>query len=812
MATKKSKVLKYSELQMEKAIEDVKRGVSHSVAAKNNNVPRSTLISKIKGYAPVERRMGPQSILTKEEETVLVQWIFTMANAGFPVSTDQLFDSVKRLLSDLKRDNPFTDGRPGRKWYIGFMKRNPQVANRMAQNLTMSRASVTENNVRDWFKEVHDYLKSQSIESFNENISDGFQTAKEISKETLDSILKDPSRIFNADESAFFLNPSGNKVLVKKGQKNVYQHINNDEKECITALLIGNAAGTVGPTMIVFRYARLPVDIAENAPSDWALGKSDNGWMTCELFYEYVSNVFHKWLNDNNIERPVILFIDGHTSHLSLPTSEFCSKNGIILVALLPNATHLLQPMDVAVFRTLKAAWKESVRNWRVNNMSTPILKKRDFAPLLKECVENRIKGDVLKNGFRKCGLYPWDANAVDYSKLMNTSSLSSLNSSTTSDSSVAEAHEQIETVKSTMDLEVGVTCLESYIGTEKLEQFKLSEDWQGTTEDASLFKVWKRMKNDLKEHVPSVPGHQDKKEACSSQHILLETELPVIEEGLYIINSNGFVVDLGLTDSDQTLQDIQCVERVGLENNCSSDDLSAIHVIEDEDAVRAILIESGIPDLDHKDSTTTVDDINNQKRLNQQSQHEMNEELPNMTDSEKTPLKQMQGASSSNNQKSIPSPFKRALFWPEPMKTNKRRQKHKLPSVATSADWISYYKKKQEEKLEEEQMKAERALKRKIKQEAGEKVCEKKAHKHKFKKNDYICMYCSASWNEEKNGNIKAAWIDCDKCKNSAHLECLPKTCLTKFNLNDASRISLSTVTSVQLHFLCAFCEDEST
>lgn len=72
--------------------------------------------------------------------------------------------------------------------------------------------------------------------------------------------------------------------------------------------------------------------------------------------------------------------------------------------------------------------------------------------------------------------------------------------------------------------------------------------------------------------------------------------------------------------------------------------------------------------------------------------------------------------------------------------------------------------------------------------------------------------MYCSASWNEEKNGNIKAAWIDCDKCKNSAHLECLPKTCLTKFNLNDASRISLSTVTSVQLHFLCAFCEDEST
>jgi len=39
---------------------------------------------------------------------------------------------------------------------------------------------------------------------------------------------------------------------------------------------------------------------------------------------------------------------------VSLHFSKFCEENGIILIALLPNATHLFQPMDVAVFHTLK--------------------------------------------------------------------------------------------------------------------------------------------------------------------------------------------------------------------------------------------------------------------------------------------------------------------------------------------------------------------------------------------------------------------------------------------------------------------------
>lgn len=66
----------------------------------------------------------------------------------------------------------------------------------------------------------------------------------------------------------------------------------------------------------------------------------------------------------------------------------------IILVALRPNATHLYQPMDVAVFRTLKDGWRESVLEWRHKN-SDQKLGLSDFSPLLQKTITKRVTPEV---------------------------------------------------------------------------------------------------------------------------------------------------------------------------------------------------------------------------------------------------------------------------------------------------------------------------------------------------------------------------------------------------------------------------------
>lgn len=244
-----------------KAMEAVRKGASISAAARQYNIPRSTLDDKIRGRYSVECSKGPATVLSKEEEDHLRRWLIFMADSGFPITKAQLLDSVSLLIKKLKRENPFKNGRPGRHWFEAFIKRHPEVGQRVAQNLTQTRALVQESSLRAWFKEVEDYFIMAHLEE----------------------AIKDPRRIFNCDESAFFLSPTNNRVLAKRGAKNVYNIIPSSEKECVTVLVTANAAGELAPPM-VFKLKSIPFKISKTAPKDWGLGFTPKGWMTGESF------------------------------------------------------------------------------------------------------------------------------------------------------------------------------------------------------------------------------------------------------------------------------------------------------------------------------------------------------------------------------------------------------------------------------------------------------------------------------------------------------------------------------------------------
>ena len=115
----------------------------------------------MEGKPPTKRKMGPQTILSYEEETVVANWVLKMAEAGFPETVKQLHDSVHRFMTNLWRDNPFADNRPGRTWIQGFLRRNANISKRKSQNITVLRVSVTQDNTLGWFMEVEEYLKKK---------------------------------------------------------------------------------------------------------------------------------------------------------------------------------------------------------------------------------------------------------------------------------------------------------------------------------------------------------------------------------------------------------------------------------------------------------------------------------------------------------------------------------------------------------------------------------------------------------------------------------------------------------------------------
>lgn len=673
MASTGKKILKYPEEDMAAAIISVREGgLGIKKAARQFNVPKTTLRYKVRGIYPEKRRMGPDTIFSEDEEKLLATWVLDVAKAGFPVSKENFLVSVTRLSKELKKE--FKHEVPGRKWYEGFLKRHPNISLRVSQNLTKSRSAVTPEKLHNWFTEVENYLQ----ESQNQQI------------------LSDPTRMFNMDESAFFLNPKGSKVLAKRGDKTVYNTINNDEKECLTVLLTGSAAGVVAPPLVLFRYKRIPSEICNSIPKDWGVGCSDSGWMTCDTFYSYIANIFYPWAKDNT-QFPIILFVDGHSSHFSYHLSEFCKKVGIILIALYPNSTHLLQPMDVAVFKTLKASWKEHVLAWRVEHQAE-VLKRHNFAPLLKSSISKVVTPKVLQSGFRKCGLFPWDPTSVD--KICKiTSSLDLTGESRPTPEKPTSIQRKNEE---------HLVFFESFIEKQKLQLFKsVSEEqpWTGPLSDSSLFEVWNRMQLEVREHSQlgeSIASRTPTVNTPDSSFMGLDLRFQDIVD----INGSDIMEELNF-ENLQTYDIISDVQDEGATNIIVEINHEMASTSFAKDSENTQMSSSTNPDIDLPILITVPFQKNEQSAPIATSSPKCLGDNGLSTPHKTSSLVSVASEGESGTEKAaqnlkevIPSPFKRALFWPEPkVEVLKKRKTEKIPSVVTSLQWQEYNKKKSEEK-----------------------------------------------------------------------------------------------------------------
>lgn len=411
----------YSEDALQKALEEIRSGAPKKSTAKKYNIPRATLQFRL-GDAFKKVSKGPSTILSKDEETKIVNWIVESQKKGFPKRKIDIQVSVQQFLNGSnKKIGLFKDNFPGCKWYKCFLRRHPILTQRKAEAVTAASASVSEQDIKKWFNDIYTYFQEKGIQD----------------------ILQDPSRIFNGDETNFYYCPTDlGKVLAPKGTKNVYEVDQGDAKQNLTVMFTFAASGTVTPPMIIYPNKRLPQSVKDSVPEEWSYALTDNGWMKCETFLFYLEHVLYPSLLKDGTKFPIALFVDGHKTHVTYDVSKLCTRLQIVLVALYPNATRILQPADVGSFKPLKNLWRSGVLEWRRQHPFAK-LGKPDFAPILKQAVD-RLSKQSIANSFKACGIFPWNPNAVDYSKCLGKKK----------DSSVEETNEVplIETEEKTLN------------------------------------------------------------------------------------------------------------------------------------------------------------------------------------------------------------------------------------------------------------------------------------------------------------------------------------------------------------------------
>ena len=364
---------------MSHAILAVQKGMSIRNAAASYNIPKSTLGDRMSGGVVPGSTSGPPAYLTSEEEEQLVKFLTGCASIGYARSKKEVMALVSRVIEGKGKHVEISNG-----WWESFKKRNPKLILRLASPLSYVRAIASDRDTLDCY---YNLLEKTLLEN---------------------GLLENPCNIFNCDETGMPLDSTGLRIVVEIGVKNPV-HINSGCKSQITVLACVSAPGYSLPPFVIFDRKSLNPQLVKGEVPGTTYGLSTNGWIDQELFHHWF---IHHFLRHAPASRPLLLVMDGHSSHYCPETINAAAEEGVILFALPPHTTHLLQPLDRGCFSPLKMCWRQVCHSYMVNNPGRMIT-RFEFSALLSEAWFKAMTVKNVRGGFKVTGIYPFDRNAV---------------------------------------------------------------------------------------------------------------------------------------------------------------------------------------------------------------------------------------------------------------------------------------------------------------------------------------------------------------------------------------------------------------
>jgi hypothetical protein len=134
--------------------------------------------------------------------------------------------------------------------------------------------------------------------------------------------------------------------------------------------------------------------------------------MESEQFEEWFEKVFVKFTQ--NVDGAKLLILVGHASHFSIKIIEIADTNNIHIICMPAHSTHLLQPLDVGVFKHFKAGGIKTLQNYYFSNNGQSV-SKNNIAGLIKQCVDNEspFSRAHAVGGFESSGMFPLNIEKI---------------------------------------------------------------------------------------------------------------------------------------------------------------------------------------------------------------------------------------------------------------------------------------------------------------------------------------------------------------------------------------------------------------
>lgn len=214
------------------------------------------------------------------------------------------------------------------------------------------------------------------------------------------------------DETSVALDPTKTKVVGGVGLP-CTRTTAGSGKENIKVLTTVNADGRKLDPLLVYKGVYVYKQWLAKKKEEYEFQIAYAASNSMKILFNYVYE--KKFIPGLGEQRPVLLVYDGHSTHVNPEVVTLARESNITILKLPAHTSHLLQPLDVAVFKSFKSIWDQRLTEWQRQNIGTKLCKQA-FAEIFAE-TWHRTSPKVIQNGFKKGGIYPFNANVIPVEK-----------------------------------------------------------------------------------------------------------------------------------------------------------------------------------------------------------------------------------------------------------------------------------------------------------------------------------------------------------------------------------------------------------
>lgn len=331
------------------------------------------------GYSPHNK------VFSEAQEKELSKYLIRCADIYFGLPKKE----VKKLAYELTKSYNLARPRSwdeneiaGEDWFLAFMARNPELSVRAAQATSLSRATS---------------FNRTNVEAFFDNL----QTV-------MDRHKFEPQDIYNVDETGVTTVQKPDRVVARRGIKQVGSVTSAERGTLVTLAFAVNAIGNVIPPFFVFPRVRFQDHFLRDGPIGSTGTAYPSGWRQDSGFLKFL-NHFKKYANSSK-SHPVLLVLDNHSSHIHIDCLDYCKNNGIVLLSFPPHCSHKLQPLDRSCFGPFKKAINTSCDAWMRNNPAKT-MSIYDIPGIAATAMPLAFTCRNIQAGFQATGIYPFNRN-----------------------------------------------------------------------------------------------------------------------------------------------------------------------------------------------------------------------------------------------------------------------------------------------------------------------------------------------------------------------------------------------------------------